>query len=328
MGEVSIFQGANLPANVVGKGVSDLGKSIAGSGSNIRRIKTSTNGTFTKIVNGQKAGKAVRGGFNAIIVDLLPSVSRSYYASTYDPDAKATLPDCWSNLGVRPEEGADNIQAKSCATCPQNVTGSGTKGKGRACRYQRRVALMLEGDASGDTYQFNIPAKSLFGDGNGHEHPFESYCKFLLGNEFSPDRVVTRIEYDDEEETMVLKFSPVRPITHDELDMVEAAQADPSTRELIQLIVAAADGVKDGPKTAEKKEEVFKEETKAKPVANKFDPFGEEAEEEEAEEEAPTKRKPKAKAKAKATSAAESPEMADALSGWLDDDDNDDEVAY
>jgi hypothetical protein len=247
MPNISIFTDPNLPANVTHRGVSALTKSVT-SGLSMRRIQTNTNGTFRRLIGGEQVGKAIRGEFNAIIVALLPKVSRTFYEGTYDPSAKPTLPDCWSNDGVMPEDGVPNVQSSVCSSCPNNVAGSGENGKGRACRFVRRVALLLDGDPKGLTYQFNIPSKSLFGKGEGHTHPFESYVQYLIANDHALDYVVTKIAYDLEADTMQMNFTPVRPITDEEYDLVIAAQTDPETQRLIQLTVAEADGATAKPK--------------------------------------------------------------------------------
>ena len=222
------------------RGATALGQSLAAA-STMRRIATNTNGTFKRIINGEQIGNAVRGELNVIIVDALPKVSRTFYAGKYDPNAKPTLPDCWSNLGDRPEENVPNKQAPNCANCPQNIKGSGDTG-GRACRFQRRIAVLVEGDPTGEVYQFNVPAKSLFGKGNGNVHPFESYVKYLLANGESPDTVVTNISYDLNADSMELLFTPLRGISDEEYELVTAAQNDPETKKYVQLTVAQTDG--------------------------------------------------------------------------------------
>jgi hypothetical protein len=255
MSNLAIFKNQNAVANASRRPVSDLTKAVATTTST-RRIQTNTNGTFKRIVGGEQIGKAIRGEFNAIVVSMLPKVSRTFYAGKYDPDAKSTMPDCWSNNGDVPEAKATNRQSANCASCENNIDGSGENGKGKACRFQRRVALLLEGDTSGDTYQFNIPAKSLFGKGSGNTHPFESYVRFLAANEESIDYVITNIAYNLDADTMELQFTPVRPITDEEYELVMAAQADPNTQRLVQLTVAEADGATEKPKAA-KADEVF-----------------------------------------------------------------------
>jgi hypothetical protein len=242
MSNISIFQQQNTVAT--NREVSELSKALAdsGGGSTSRRI-TMSKGVFRRIVNGKEAGKVKDGFLNVIVINALPKVSRQFYATAFDPDAAPTLPDCWSNLGDVPDPKAANAQSASCATCPQNIDGSGANGKGRACRFNRRIAVLLENDMSGDIYQFNIPAKSLFGKGVGNTHPFESYIKFLPANGESIDRIITQIAFDENETADVLKFTPVRHLTDEEIDVVEAAQSTQESKRVIQLTVAQQDGV-------------------------------------------------------------------------------------
>jgi hypothetical protein len=303
---LSIFKQAGAVSTAAKRELSELGKSLA-SVNNTRRIQTNTNGTFKRLVNGEQIGKAIRGEFNAIIVDALPKVSRTFYAGKYDPDAKPTLPDCWSNLGDKPEAAAGNPQASNCVSCPQNVSGSGDNGKGRACRFQRRIAVILEGDDSGDVYQFNVPAKSLFGKGNGNVHPFESYVKFLIANGESPDGVVTNIAYNLDAETMQIQFTPVRGVTDEEYALVKEARNDPATRQMIVLTVAAQDGAKAAPK----------EEAKPQPKITYSD---EPDEDEEEEVETPKKRPSKAAEEV----VPPKKDLANVLATWGGDDEDED----
>jgi hypothetical protein len=246
MSNLTIFKQSGALSTAERRGATALGQALAQQ-STMRRIATNTNGTFKRIINGEQIGNAIRGEFNCIIVDALPKVSRQYYAGKYDPNAKPSLPDCWSNLGDKPEATAGNKQASNCAACPQNIKGSGENG-GRACRFQRRIAILVEGDPTGEVYQFNVPAKSLFGKGSGNVHPFESYVKYLLANGESPDTVVTNISYDLNADSMELLFTPLRGISDEEYELVVAAQNDPETKKYVQLTVSQTDGAKAAPK--------------------------------------------------------------------------------
>jgi hypothetical protein len=236
MSNLTIFKQPGAVSTSAGREQTALSKSMAQNVS-MRRIQTGTNGTFKRIINGEQVGNAIRGEFNCIIVSALPKVSRSFYAGAYDPNAKATLPDCWSNLGDKPEAAAKNPQGANCAVCPQNIKGSGSNG-GRACRYERRVAVLLEGGSTSETYQFKIPSKSLFGQGVNNVHPFESYIKFLIANGENPDTVVTNVSYDLNADTMALLFTPVRGLTDEEYALVLEAQQNPETERYIQLVAA------------------------------------------------------------------------------------------
>jgi len=288
---------------------SKMGTQIAASMGGYNRIATNTNGTFKRIVNGEQVGKAIRGEFNAIILAMLEKPSRSFYASDYDPDAKGTAPDCFSNLGDKPEASASNRQASNCASCPKNIDGSGKNGKGKACRFSRKVALFLDGDESGDVYQFNIPAKSLFGKGTGNTLPFEQYCRHLVSNGAAPDRVVTTIAYNLDAETMELNFTADRFIDLEELERVTEAQENAATTRLISFDIVKAAAAEEPAKLA----------AQAEPKAKKpsfLDADDEDEEEEELPE--PVKR-PSKKATAEPTGT-----IAAVVSRWGDDEEDDD----
>lgn len=307
MGDVTIFKQAGA-VSTAKRGTTALGEAMRTNDFSSRRIQTNTNGTFKRIVNGEQVGKAIRGEFNAIIAWALPKVSRSFYAKAYDPDGEATLPDCWSNLGDKPEANAPNVQAKTCMECPQNVKGSGG-GERRACRFQRRVALLLEGDDSGELYQFSIPSKSLFGKGVGNTHPFESYVKFLIANHENPDTVVTNIAYDLDSDTMELKFTPVRGLTDEEYELVKEAQANPDAERYVKLTVAQTDGVKK------------KSAPQAEPEVEPKKPITRSEEPDEEEDPAPVKRTSK--------KTEEAPEkdktLATTMSKWVEDKEEEEE---
>lgn len=301
MSNVAIFKQQNAVAVSGNRQLSDLAKSLAVSTSS-RRIQTNTNGTFKRIVNGEQIGNAVRGEINVIIVGALPKVSRIFYKEKFDPNKEATLPNCWSNLGDKPEDAAADKQHSNCADCPQNIKGSGDNGS-KACRYQRRISVLVEGDSSGDVYQFNVPAKSLFGKGTGNVHPFESYVKFLIANGESPDNVVTNVSFDANADTMELLFTPLRNISDEEYALVQAAQSKPETKMYTMITVAQADGVKKQPPAVEEKPKVQAE------AVTRSDEPDDEAVEEPVKRQA-KKAEPAPKAKAN---------LADVVSKWGED---------
>lgn len=327
--DMTIFS-SGVPTTTTRRPLSELTKSIdVGFGG--RRIQLNTNGTFKRIINGEQIGRAASGAINVIIVAMLAKVSRSFYTAAYDPNAKPTLPDCWSNMGETPESNVPNRQAATCAACPQNIAGSGGNGTSRACRYERRLGVMLEGDPSGDVYQLKIPAKSLYAKGNGNTHGFESYVKFLIANEHSVDYVVTTVAYDLDADTMEVNFTPVRPITDQEELLVIAAQKNPETQKLIQLTAGAVDGAKAAAPTPAPKAQVFSApepepepevpvHTPAAPKPQSFD-FSDDAP--VVEEEAPPA-EPVKKTRAKKTTAAPaepeppvSSKLASVLNDWI-----------
>jgi hypothetical protein len=311
MTNLTIFKNPNAVA--VALPPSKMGAQIASGMGGYNRIATNTNGTFKRIVNGEQVGKAIRGEFNAIILAMLDKPSRSFYASDYDPDAKGSAPDCFSNLGDKPEASASNRQASNCASCPKNIEGSGKLGKGKACRFSRKVALFLDGDESGDVYQFNIPAKSLFGKTTGNTLPFEQYCRHLVSNQAAPDRVVTTVAYNLDAETMELTFTADRFINPDELLRVTEAQENPATTRLISFDMTKSVTT----------EEPAKLTAQPEPKAKKPSFLDADDGEDDEEEELPT---PVKRASKKTTAAVDAPTgtLAAVVSDWADDEEEDD----
>jgi len=281
---------------------------MGGSGITSRRIKISNGRVFKRVVNGEEIGKAVEKQLDVIIVDWLLEPSRKFYAGAFDKNAKATLPDCWSNDGVKPEASAKARQANTCMECPKNVKGSGSNGQGKACRYERRLAVLVAGDSSGDVYQITVPGGSLFSNNNGNLYGFEGYKKFLMANNAAPDTVVTSLIYDPETDTAKLWFKAASYLNVQQAAAVDVAQKDPTTDRYLKLTAGAIDGAK----AIAAPEPVAVIAPAAAPLAN---PFGDDEDE---MEEAPVKRP----AKKEAVASAPKPELKEALGAWLDDDED------
>ena len=280
MSNISIFK--NGGAVTVGgkRELSELAKSLASS-STSRRISTK-NSVFRRIINGEEVGKITGREFNAIIVNALPKVSRKFYAEKYDPKKDATLPDCWSNLGDKPEAAAKNKQAANCMSCPQNVKGSG-QGDTRACRFSQRLAVTLANDIGGDVMQLTLAATSIFGKEDGDKRPLQAYARYLAAQNISPETLVTRLKFDTKAAVPKLYFQPVRWLDDAEYALVQEKGSSEEAKRAITLTVAQTDGAKplalEGKKPTAKPvveaeeaveavdEPEVRKETKAKPTA-------------------------------------------------------------
>ena len=239
-----------LPDFLQEAGVSELTKQLAGR-SGIRRI-VPKNGTFKLMVSGEEMGKA-KGDLNVIIVNAAPKVGRIFYAKAWSPDADPTAPDCFSNDGRTPDAKAANPQASSCDDCPNNIKGSG-QGNSKACRYSRRIAVVLEQDfgtsLEGEVYQMNLASKSLFGESTNGTHTFENYSKYLSSNGKSIDFVVTRISFNENNDNQSVLFSPARYINRKEFDVVQKVSNTEQTKALVVMTPSQADGVTKQPALA------------------------------------------------------------------------------
>ena len=251
----NIVLSQDLPDFLQQQGVSELTKQLAGR-SGVKRI-VPKNGTFKLMVSGEEMGK-IKGDLSAIIVNAAPKVGRIFYARAWSPDAEPTAPDCFSNDGTAPDAKAANPQARNCNDCPQNTKGSG-QGQSKACRYSRRIAVLLEQDfgtnLEGEVYQMNLASKSLFGDGGNGTFTFENYTKYLSSNGKSIDYVVSRISFNEDNDNQSLLFTPTRFIKRNEFDVVQKVANTEQTKALVVMTPSQADGVTKQPALAAPKAE-------------------------------------------------------------------------
>lgn len=160
-----------------------------------------------------------------VIVNVAKDVSRTYYAGTYDPTADAAPPTCWSADSKNPHPSVENPQHSNCADCPMNIAGSG-QGTTRACRFKRRIAVVLADDLGSGVHMLELPATSLFGKGDIAHMPYEQYFKYVASQGHSIDRLVTRISFDDDADTPKLFFTPIGFPSREALpELVELGQS-------------------------------------------------------------------------------------------------------
>jgi hypothetical protein len=125
-------------------------------------------------------------------------------------------------------------------SCPQNIAGSGT-GESRACRYNQRVAVVLEGDLGGDVYQLSLPATSIFGKGvDGAKLPLQAYVQSIVQMRLPIGAVVTEMRFDTASATPKLIFSPIRPLDENEYAICkEKGESTEATRAVTMTVFQA-----------------------------------------------------------------------------------------
>ena len=239
----------DLPDFLQQAGVSELTKQLAGR-TGAKRI-VPKNGIFRKVVGGEEMGK-VKGDLNVVVVNASPHVGRIFYAQAWTPDAEPTSPDCFSNDGRAPDAGSTNKQADRCDSCERNIKGSGM-GSSKACRYSRRIAVVLEEDfgtsLEGEVYQMNLASKSLFGDSVGdNTHTFENYTKYLSNNGKSLDYVVTQVSFNEDNDNQSVLFTPVKFINKAIHNVTSKVAVLPETQKMVVMTPYQADASGRAPK--------------------------------------------------------------------------------
>lgn len=252
--EVALFDGSNLPSYLRTREVDDVTKSLMGSGGGgVKRISIK-GGVWRMMSGGKEVAKNEERSMNVVIVNAAPHNSRTFYAGTYSEGSEPVRPDCWSANGITPDPKSASPQASRCVDCPQNVKGSG-QGDSRACRYNRRLAIVLAHDLQGDVYQLTLPAKSIFGEGEHNKWPLEAYGKFIGSKGIPITAVVTEARFDTSQATPTLTFKPVRFLEADEHALVIEKGNSDAAKRAITMTVAEADNVKRPALTAQPKEE-------------------------------------------------------------------------
>ena len=243
MSNVALFSGSAVPAFAKKGELSALAKSLAGGaggGGGGKRISIK-GGVFRLMVEGKEVAAIDERFLDVVIVNAAPKIGRTFYMKAYDGDAPSG-PDCWSADGEKPDASAANPQATNCASCPQNVKGSG-QGESRACRYSQRLAVVLANDVEGDVMQLQLPATSIFGKEEGENRPLQAYARYLAAQGVSPETLVTRMKFDTKSEAPKLHFKPMRWLSEDEYaSAVEQGQTEDAKR-AVTMTVAQTDKV-------------------------------------------------------------------------------------
>ena len=296
MSNVALFNPGQVPAFARKAELSAMAKSLAGGGGGGFRVSIK-GGVFRLVNNGKEITAIDDRHLDVVLVKAAPKVARVFYSKAYDSES-VSGPDCWSPDGDKPSDDAANKQASRCSECPKNIAGSG-QGNSRACRYQQRLAVVLENDMNGNVMQLALPATSIFGKADGDNRPLQEYARWLVAQNINPEAVVTRMRFDTKSESPKLFFKAQRWLTDSEYDdIIEQAESDAALK-AITMTVAKMDNVVSKPL-----ELAGKPPTRTKPAPP---PVAEE--EEAAPPPPPPKPKPATKAKpAPAPVAEEEPE--------------------
>jgi len=282
MSNLATFNPTQVPTFARKGELSAVAKSLTGGGAglSVKRISTK-GGVFRLVAGGKEVASIDDRHLDVVIVNAAPKVSRTFYAGQFI-EGQATAPNCWSADGDTPDASIKEPQAASCATCPQNIKGSG-QGESRACRYSQRLAVVLANDVNGgDVMQLTLASKSIFGKDEGDDkRPLQAYARYLAAQSISPEMVVTRLKFDTKAAVPKLFFKASRWLDDSEYaSALEKGQSEDAKR-AITMTVSQADGVTKAPAP------VQLEGTRPTPVVEEADTVDE-----------PEKRKPAAKATA------------------------------
>lgn len=231
MSNMTLFQSGSVVPDYLRDQSDSTTKDIAGS-SGGKQISIK-GGVWRMVVGGEEVARNEDRAMNFVIIASGKGVSRTYYAEKYE-EGKDIKPACWSAEGVKPEAEVVNPQSTACATCPQNIEGSG-EGKARACRFSKRLAVALEHDIGGNIYRLSVPAKSYFGKAEGDKMPLQAFGKFLSGHGIPITGLVTEARFDTSEAVPVMKFRAIRPLSQEEWALAKAQSVTEDAKNAIDF---------------------------------------------------------------------------------------------
>lgn len=235
MSELTLFQ-QDLPDYLKNVEVDELTKALGGGGAVSKRISIKGS-VFRMVVNGEEIAKNESRAMNIIIVNGSPKVGRTFFAGSYDPKNPAP-PDCWSADGVTPDASIEDPQSTDCATCPQNVKGSG-QGNSRACRFKQRLAVVLADDIQGGVYGLELPSTSIFGNTKDiNKMGFQQYAKFIGSQGRNINSLVTEMRFDSDSETPKLTFKPISFLPQDKWEAAVAQGKTPEAKQAVTMSFA------------------------------------------------------------------------------------------
>jgi hypothetical protein len=246
MSDLALFKNG-IPAHLRNLGTDEATKALAGNnankaaGSSMKRISIKA-GVFRMIVDGKEVAQNEDRAMPIIIAAAAPHDSRTFYAKRFEEGQTVSAPDCWSNDGKTPDPKAENPQAARCLDCPQNIAGSG-QGNSRACKYSRRLAVLLENDPTHAVYQITLPSNSLWGSENG-KLGIKPYAEFLGSHGLGVTHVVTEMRFDTASSSPKLHFKATRPLTEEEIVAVIEAGKSKEAQRAIGATAAELDGAK------------------------------------------------------------------------------------
>ncbi len=240
--------GAMRPAYAKQGELSAIAKALAGGGASGKRL--SIKGcVFRLMVDGKEVTSIEERYLDVVIVNAAPKVHRTFYAGTYVEGQAAQPPTCWSADGNAPDPTVKNKQGATCATCPQNVAGSG-QGDSRACRFGQQVAIVLANDMEGDVMQLSLPAASIFGKAEGENRPLQDYVRYMLAQGIDVTQLITRMKFDTTVATPKLFFKPMRWLSEEEFEICQKQGTSPDAIKAITMTVSQMDGVQPAPAAA------------------------------------------------------------------------------
>lgn len=136
-----------------------------------------------------------------------------FYGDAYDPE-NPSIPACYAisadRDGMAPHEDAPEPQHEECDSCELNQFGTAERGRGKACKNIRFLAIISASDLDNSPTDIEIVLLSVPPSSIG---AFDKHVKGVNKVLKRPvNGVITRLSFDEGEDFVALKFETVEGI--------------------------------------------------------------------------------------------------------------------
>ena len=227
------FDLQNVPKHIQ---QTELSKSLTTTQSiMVPRIVFNGKGAWEMKLGSESQKRIMSNDLNVIIIGVAPRVSRAFYEDAYSPGF-AKPPVCWSADSIKPSHALASPQAGTCAACQKNIKPVGGS---KPCRFFRRIAVVSPDDITGQIYQMQLPATTIFPLTDEGKMGFNGYIKFLNGKNTPIDRVVTQMCFDEKVSYGKLFFTAVEYVSEETANILETLANAPEIQEAITTSYAS-----------------------------------------------------------------------------------------
>ena len=274
MSTIIPFEGSKLPAYLKNFDTSSLNDDLTAHAStggfpiiSIKgKIFTVVRDKERNVVPNPKDPDSPATSIDMVIIKANKGTSKVFYANGYSESGESAKPDCFSNMGDKPDASVKEPQSKTCATCPNNQWGSKigeNGGKGKACQDSVRLAVSTP-DQINDPYLIRVPPASIRGLGE--------YGSMLKKRGVGYNMVVTKIGFDVESPTPKLTFKPVGMLDDDGFNAVQQAVSSDVVNNILGAVFdIIAPVYEDVPKIVAKEKPVAKPAPEVKPKSKEIE---------------------------------------------------------
>jgi hypothetical protein len=164
-------------------------------------------------------GSSNAGPIACVILDW--RYENQYYTGVFNA-AKPEPPVCWSITSdaksMTPSDSVPKPKSEDCASCDFNQFGSAATGRGKACKNQRRLAVVpADATADSDVMILQVSPTGL--------KNFDNYVNGIVAGDQFPIEVVTHIGFNPKESYPTLVFGAPESLSDERLGTMMALKA-------------------------------------------------------------------------------------------------------